>query len=167
MNKRPMACGRRAEMMVPANVGDAEPQDTTRLTIPGDQFAVRDGLRALFDTILLRSLAEDDRGAAEIVLAEALNNIVEHAYSNSLGEIDISLQLRQNELVCTIVDTGSPMPNEELPTGRLGALSNQDELPEGGFGWHLIRTLSKDLKYCREGGRNLLSFRLDTAQSRA
>lgn len=137
----------------------------TRLTIPGDPLAVRAGLRLLFDTLLLRSLAEDDKGAAEIVLAEALNNIVEHAYSSMRGEIDITLQVRQNELVCTIVDTGRPMPNGTLPEGGFAPLGAVEDLPEGGFGLNVIRSLSKDLQYCREDGRNRLSFRLDMTQS--
>lgn len=137
---------------------------STRLTIPGDPLAVRAGLRSLFDTILLRGLTAEDRGAAEIVLAEALNNIVEHAYSNSHGEIDITLQLRQTELICTIVDTGKPMPDDTLPEGNLAPFGAVKDLPEGGFGWHVIRTLSKDLHYQRQNGRNQLSFRLDTTQ---
>ncbi len=138
---------------------------STQITIPGDQMAVRDGLRALFNTILLRSLTEDGRDTAQIVLAEALNNIVEHAYSGQNGEIEITLQLRQNELVCKIIDSGLPMPDEKLPVGKLVAFEGVADLPEGGFGWHLIRTLSKDLDYRRVDGRNLLSFRLDTKQT--
>lgn len=149
-------------MLVPS---PATVQQLAKVTIPGDQMAVRNGLRALFDTILLRSLPEDGRGTAEIVLAEALNNIVEHAYSSHDGEIEITLHLRQNELVCRISDSGLPMPDEKLPAGLLAPLENITDLPEGGFGWHLIRTLSKDLDYRRENGRNLLSFRLDTQQS--
>lgn len=140
---------------------------STRLTIPGRQTAVRDGLRALLDTLLLQSLPEDGRGTAEIVLAEALNNIVEHAYAHHDGEIEISLQLRHNELLCHISDTGLPMPGNQLPDGVLASLGDLADLPEGGFGWHLIRSLSKDLHYRRENGRNLLSFRLDTQQSPA
>lgn len=156
-----MACSVQAE---PALMAVARPSGA-QLTIPGRQSAVRDGLRALFDTILLRSLPQDERGTAEIVLAEALNNIVEHAYSCHDGEIEISLQLRQNELVCKISDTGLPMPDGQIPTGLPSELNDIDRLPEGGFGWHLIRSLSKDLDYHREGGRNFLSFRLDTRQS--
>ena len=135
------------------------------LTIPARQSAVRDGLRALFDNILLRSLPQDERGTAEIVLAEALNNIVEHAYSCYDGEIEISLQLRKDELVCKISDTGLPMPDGQIPSGTLPKLGRLESLPEGGFGWHLIRSLSKDLDYHREGGRNFLTFRLDMRQS--
>ena len=140
---------------------------SARLTIPGHPSAVRDGLRALLDTVLLRSLPEDGRGTAEIVLAEALNNIVEHAYAHHDGEIEISLQLRQNELLCVISDTGVPMPSGQLPSGVLTSFEDTAHLPEGGFGWHLIRCLSKDLTYRRTGDRNLLSFRLDTMQSPA
>ena len=77
------------------------------------------------------------------------------------------LQLRRNELLCLISDTGLPMPEGQLPAGVLAPLGDFADLPEGGFGWHLIRSLSKDLSYRREGGRNLLSFRLDTQQSPA
>ena len=144
--------------------GPGQPDISARLTIPGDPMAVRAGLRSLFDTILLRGLTAEDRGAAEIVLAEALNNIVEHAYSHSRGEIEITLQLRQTELICTIVDAGKPMPENSLPAGNLAPLGAVKDLPEGGFGWHVIRSLSKDLHYQRVDGQNQLSFRLDTTQ---
>ncbi len=138
---------------------------TANLVIPGDHLAVRNGLRALFDTLLLKSMPEEDRGTAEIVLAEALNNIVEHAYSSHDGEIEISLQLRQNALICTISDNGLPMPDSVMPDGRLAELGAFGDLPEGGFGWHLIRNLSQELSYRREAGRNHLSFRLEAKQS--
>ena len=159
-----MACGMRGNGM--ASTGDPpDPRLCAQVVIPADPLAVREGLRALFDTILLRSLPEDGRGTAEIVLAEALNNIVEHAYACAPGDIEITLDLRGQDLVCRILDSGLPMPDETLPEGRLHSLARTEELPEGGFGWFLIRTLSRDLDYRRVGGRNLLSFRLDTKQS--
>jgi serine/threonine-protein kinase RsbW len=156
-----MACGRRGKSVTQID----NLASSITLTIPGHQTAVRDGLRALLDTLLLRSLPEDGRGTAEIVLAEALNNIVEHAYVHHDGEIEVWLQLRQNELLCNISDSGVQMPGGKLPEGILALSDALEDLPEGGFGWHLIRSLSKDLEYRRENGRNLLSFRLDTQQS--
>jgi serine/threonine-protein kinase RsbW len=137
-------------------------QNAARIVIPSDPMAVRHGLAALFESLLLRQLDEANRGKAEIVLAEALNNIVEHAYADGAGEIELTIRLNSHGLNCRIVDQGAPMPEGALPHGHLAPA---DDMPEGGFGWNLIRTLSEDLSYNRVEGRNLLTFRLTTEQS--
>lgn len=136
--------------------------DTVEIIIPADAVSVRQALRTMFDTLLLRTLPDDQRGTAELVLAEALNNIVEHAYGRHDGQISISLNLRPGDLTCRIEDTGKPMPGDHLPGGDLHLYDETGAVAEGGFGWHLIRALSRDLDYRRLGERNLLSFRLDT-----
>jgi serine/threonine-protein kinase RsbW len=136
-----------------------------RLVFESDPMAVRTALRTLFAGRPLRLLSEDDRGTAEIVLSEALNNIVEHAYAAGSGMIEVSVQIARGALICTIVDQGLPMPGEELPAGRLPEVRGVDDLPEGGFGWHMIRALSNDLAYRRIEGRNELRFSLMTAEA--
>lgn len=126
--------------------------------MPSDPFAVREALHRLF--VALDTLPEDDRSTAELVLAEALNNIVEHAYARWQGEIEIVVQQIDTALVCTIVDHGDLMPGGHLPDG----LPPTARLAEGGFGWHLIRALASDLKYRRIGHRNELTFRLEWGQ---
>ncbi|MDT8857381.1 ATP-binding protein [Paracoccaceae bacterium Fryx2] len=152
--------------MAPGGTGGAQ-EGPTRIVIPSDPLAVRAALRTLFDTLLLRTMPEDDRSTAQIVLAEALNNIVEHAYANSHGEIEVTLSLQPTGLDCRIVDFGHPMPGGHPPDGSLPPIGPEDTLPEGGFGWHLIRSLSRDLNYDRVDGCNRLSFRLDTGRSGA
>lgn len=132
--------------------------------IPGDPVGVREGLRAVFAADLLRDIAECDRGTAEIVMAEVLNNIVEHAYAGLPGVIELKLQRRAAELICQVEDAGRPMPGARLPEGGLADFSTPDNLPEGGFGWHLIRSLARGLSYRRIAGRNVLRFRLDATQ---
>jgi serine/threonine-protein kinase RsbW len=139
--------------------------DVTRIVIPSDPLAVREALCALFDTLLLRALPEAERGTAEIVLAEALNNVVEHAYSRERGEIELTLHLSESELACRIIDCGAPMPDDTPPPGLLLPQDGPEGPCEGGFGWYLIRSLARDLHYRRIDGRNQLSFRLDTGQS--
>lgn len=144
--------------------------DRTRVIIPSDPLAVREALCALFDRLMVGPMADETRATAQLVLAEALNNIVEHAYAQSPGEIELTLELSLQGLKCSIVDHGSPLPDGGLPAGRRPtALAAPDgsvaDLPEGGFGWHLIRTLSQDLNYRRVGADNLLTFRIDAKQS--
>jgi serine/threonine-protein kinase RsbW len=139
----------------------ATSKDATTITISPDPIGVRQGLKALFESLLLRQLDDANRGKAEIVLAEALNNIVEHAYADGGGEIELTIRLNRQGLNCRIVDHGAPMPDGALPIGRLAA---PEDLPEGGFGWHLIRTLAEDLRYARVAGQNQLTFLLSTEQ---
>lgn len=135
-----------------------------RVSIPGEPMAVRDGLRVICSSELARGLSADERGTMEIVLAEVLNNIVEHAYSEKPGEIEVALKLSFDSLAVTVVDHGLPMPGGDAPSGKLKPIGDFDDLPEGGFGWHLIRSLSRELVYQRENGTNRLSFRLDREQ---
>jgi serine/threonine-protein kinase RsbW len=130
---------------------------TLRLVFPSDPMAVRDALR-----LLVKGLPDDgaNQGMVELVLAEVLNNVVEHAYADGNGKIELTIQLTKTDLRCAIVDEGCPMPDGKLPAGNLDAAFAADGLPEGGFGWHLIRSLSQDLRYDRHKGRNHLSFRL-------
>lgn len=127
------------------------------LRFRADPLAVRAALGDAQRAMQAAGLSPGDRGTAEIVLAEALNNVVEHAYGDAGGEIWLHLDRGMARLSCRIEDRGASMPALTLPEGRLPESCARD-LPEGGFGWHLIRTLSRNLAYDRLDGRNCLSF---------
>lgn len=148
-------------MRVEKDVGfsqSVDPPGTVRVVLASDLESVRDGLRDLFRSDQLTCLTEESRGVVEIVLAEVLNNVVEHAYATYSGKIEVWVTRRENYLFIRLVDHGLPMPGEELPGGKLAEPSESAELPEGGFGWFLIRTMSDDLTYRRDGDQNILSF---------
>lgn len=126
--------------------------------------AVRAALGDIVRHPVVAKLPEDARGSAELVLAEALNNIVEHAYDQDDGKIELRLYRMPGTLLCDVFDTGAPMPNCEMPQGLAQSVDQTGDLPEGGFGWFLIRTLTQNLKYRRIGARNHLSFQLNIEQ---
>jgi len=131
-----------------------------QLTIPADPAAVRDRLIRLVAAPPLADLDPDHRGTVELVLAEVLNNVAEHAYATGQGDVSVTLCREPQGLHCLIVDSGAPMPDGVLPPGRLPAAVDVDlaDLPEGGFGWHLIHNLTQGLHYARQDGQNRLSF---------
>lgn len=104
------------------------------------------------------SCSSDARDTVQIVLAEVLNNIVEHAYREASGPIEICLSPTDAALAFAVCDRGRPMPNGLLPDSPLICAASVEDLPEGGFGWHLIRTLTDDLLYRRIDGENRLCF---------
>lgn len=133
-----------------------------RLVFPGDPMAVRQALERVMAELRALPIRPDDCGTVEIVLAEVLNNIVEHAYGgHDPGLIELALS-HQDQAVCIeLADNGAPMPGGAPPEGKAAVIGHQlEKLPEGGFGWFLIRSMADQLTYRREEGCNRLSFRL-------
>jgi serine/threonine-protein kinase RsbW len=135
------------------------------LIFPGDETSVRSALKTAMGTFRSMDLGAQCHGVVEIVLAEVLNNVVEHAYAeHGRGVIEIEVDLLGDALAFRITDDGRPMPEGEMPEGRRHDLDvPPDELPEGGFGWFLIRELTERLQYYRSGNRNTLTFRIPLA----
>lgn len=97
----------------------------------------------------------------QIILGEVLNNVVEHAYGFEDGNpIEVSIWLKDAGIACEVHDHGAPMPNGVPPAGVTKVIdtSTRDALPEGGFGWAMVRELTQDLQYFRTDGRNELLF---------
>lgn len=131
-----------------------------------DHLSVRRALRAALARFL-RQLTEDEAGTLELILAEVLNNIVEHGYAEAGGgTITLSMVRDRQGLSCSVSDDGAALPlscikpESEDETRR----PDPNTLPEGGFGWFLIRDLAKDLGYHRDQGHNLLAFRLPLSE---
>lgn len=103
-------------------------------------------------------ICRDQRGSITLAVSEALNNITEHAYAGlSRGQVHMVTDLLTDGVLVTLCDSGRPMPGKTLPAGHLPDSSGaRAELPEGGFGWHLIRKLCADLSYTRHAGKNTL-----------
>ena len=96
----------------------------------------------------------------DLVVAEVLNNIVEHAYQDRAGgDIILKLNFGTERLTVDFTDFGRPMPSGAPPEGVLADIDVPvEDLPEGGFGWFLIRALTEDLSYRHDGDRNLLTL---------
>lgn len=102
-------------------------------------------------------------GTLELALAEALNNIVEHAYDGKGGRICLSIEARPAGLYCEVTDFGRALPGGDPPRSVAGAdppATRTEALREGGWGWHMVQNLTRDLGYRRAGMENRLSFRI-------
>lgn len=137
------------------------------MTLRSGPLAVRNALSQILSELGLLGLPDDDLGKIEIVLAEALNNVVEHAYPSTGpgGHIDIDCRIHTNGLHVRIVDHGRAMPGGDLPRGKpVDVARDLPDLPEGGFGWSMILRLAEDVCYSRRDDRNILNLRLALSQ---
>ena len=135
-----------------------------RVGISATRDQVSQALVQLNQQLIGLGLARDALIAMELVLAEVMNNIVEHAYCDT-GQGDVALEVivHSNTIWCQLTDNGRPMPDGKLPPARHYDLEKMDisDLPEGGFGWGLIHDLTSSLSYDRNGAQNRLSLSID------
>lgn len=108
------------------------------------------------------NLPREELHSVQLVLAEALNNVVEHAYApGERGEITLILRQRRAGLIIEVRDRGRAMPGGRPPAGDNPSDGVEPmNVPEGGFGWFLIREIARDLIYDRRDGENFLIFRM-------
>ena len=115
---------------------------------------VRAVLTRLRQASVMRGLSPDAAECCELVLAEAMNNIVEHAYAGADGALRLTLLRGRHRMICRLLDRGRALPGLTLPRGCLP--DQIDSLAEGGYGWFLIHSLSQRLHYRRADDMNRL-----------
>lgn len=136
-------------------------------TINADALSVREAILEIMSR-LQAEFAEGTEGviSTEIVLAEVLNNIVEHSYEDTgMGKINMSVLCIDDMISIETRDFGVPMPGLELPEGAQEEVPvDLDDLPEGGFGWFFIRKLSEHMEYKRTGNQNIFCVQISSKE---
>jgi serine/threonine-protein kinase RsbW len=134
-------------------------------SLVGTAHAVRDALATCRAQFSLARVHPQKLDEIELVMAETLNNIVEHALAGKPTTERIQIFCKMHGDLVSIVfdDPGTPYAGKNLPCPeRRSAAAQARVLPEGGFGWSLIHLLAKDITYVRADRRNLLTIVMDT-----
>ncbi len=111
----------------------------------------------------VRNFADDEgfsrRRIENITLAieEALVNICRYAYNDIKGDMEVACRTDDNKrLIIEIVDGGKPFNILTVSEPNLTADITKREL--GGLGVFLIRRMADDIKYQRQGNKNILTL---------
>jgi serine/threonine-protein kinase RsbW len=139
------------------------PRLSFEVSFTGKEDAVRTGLAQAMAQLAPLELDADEAGTVELVLAEALNNIVEHALAATDGDTTIHIHAEHDRegLRMAIIDEGVPMPLGKTPDACAPALDVAvSDMPEGGFGWFMIHSLAQKVHYARVGDSNHLNLLL-------
>ena len=101
-------------------------------------------------------LDDDRKNDLELALEEALVNIFSYAYPDKPGHIDLTCRMTDGHLVILIEDEGLPFSMVSAAVPDLNADILERKI--GGLGVHLIKSLMDDVRYRREGNRNVLEL---------
>jgi anti-sigma regulatory factor (Ser/Thr protein kinase) len=100
--------------------------------------------------------AEDQVGQIELVLEELLVNIMNYAYPQDPGTIEIRYQLSQPSLLkLEILDHGVPFDPLSIP--EVDTEATLEERSIGGLGIYLVRNIAEHIEYQRQDGKNMLT----------
>lgn len=96
--------------------------------------------------------AGDDLFAVEVALAEALSNVVRHAYDNRPGhEITVRMDVAEDRVRIVIEDRGRPFDREAWSPPA-------ETAREGGYGVKLIEDVMDEVDRRHEGGGTALTL---------
>lgn len=140
-------------------------EECARLDFRSGNAETRTALKGVSTHLTAMGLHDDCIATVNLVLAEVLNNITEHAYADGAGPINLTVQRIGDRLIFQVLDAGRPMPGNTVPTPPPPDPSPPDNLPEGGFGWYLIHLLTAELTYQRHREQNALTFQIDCASN--
>lgn len=114
---------------------------------------IRDAAETLREFGQEHQLDENISGQLELILVEALNNIIEHAYQGAAGHpIEVDFSLVSDEIIMTLQDEGTTAPDAVVNK----TMPDEQSLPEGGWGLYLIQTLADRLEFSEKNGRNTM-----------
>lgn len=97
--------------------------------------------------------------ALQLAVHELLVNIVEHAYADAHGTVDIELHYDKRAVYVRLVDEGRSFDKNSVAAPQLGSLQ------ERGFGLFLVQELCDDLQYGREKAQNVWQISKNLEQS--
>lgn len=96
----------------------------------------------------------------QLAVEEALVNIFHYAFPEGGGEVEVTCrQDDMNKFIIEIEDTGIAF--DVLSVSDPDIHADISERKEGGLGIYLIKKMVDDVRYRREGDRNILTFTLN------
>ena len=108
-------------------------------------------------------LGPESRRRLELAVEEWVVNLCRHAYADGAGGIEVRVGEDPGRLVVEIEDQGPPFDPTGAREPDVGAPLS--ERTPGGLGILLIRRMTDEFRYRREGGRNVVTLSVAAPQS--
>lgn len=99
----------------------------------------------------------------QLAIEEWIVNVCSHAYGGRGGTIEVALRQRSGSLLVDVADDGPPF--DPTAASEPDVAMPLEEREPGGLGLLLIRRMTDEISYSRDGGRNVVTFTISTGQS--
>ena len=129
----------------------------TRLTLPASAESIAAFSKFVRNGAVAAGIAWSELEKLDLVLEEILINVARYAYTPGAGAVEVAYTLEgRGKLRVEISDFGRVFnPLEADPPDLSRGLADR---PIGGLGVFLVKSMVESISYCRQEGRNILSF---------
>lgn len=90
----------------------------------------------------------------ELAVEEVFVNICNYAYPGTEGDAEVKCRLDNNNFVIEFIDSGIPFDITSMPGPDI--TKDIPERPVGGLGIFFMKKMMDDVRYRREGNKNIL-----------
>jgi serine/threonine-protein kinase RsbW len=109
----------------------------------------------------LSRFTEDDSARVELAVVEAVNNVIEHAYKmESNHTVEVICKLLEDKISVDICDVGHSLNSKSLTTPaedkEIPVIT--ENLPDGGWGLKLIKSIMDEVAYSSNNGVNCMTL---------
>ncbi|MBQ1653577.1 MAG: ATP-binding protein [Bacteroidales bacterium] len=107
---------------------------------------------------------EDLRFKLRLSIEETVENVVQYAYKDSIGWMEVETNLDDKALMLTVTlkDAGKPFNPLEMPDPDITLSVEEREI--GGLGIYLCKQLMDEVTYRYEDGCNILTMKKNIAK---
>lgn len=107
---------------------------------------------------------EDLRFKIRLSIEETVENVVQYAYKDSIGWMEVETNLDDKALMLTVTlkDAGKPFNPLEMPDPDITLSVEEREI--GGLGIYLCKQLMDEVTYRYEDGCNILTMKKNIAK---
>lgn len=133
------------------------PGQLVRFELQADTRLLSGLKQQLVDAAAAAGWSGDDLNRFELVVEEAVINIMLYAYPEGSGSLTVELQQGEGHLLQLQLEDQGP-PFNPLEPRELDLSAPLEERSIGGLGVHLVQSLSDGMSYQRENGNNRLEL---------
>ncbi len=120
-----------------------------RLTVPGRFEYLAQIAEFVTHAARAAGLTDDDVFHVEMAVDEACSNVIEHAYAEKTGEIELACTIPEaGRLEVVIHDHGRPFDPAAIPEPKVGDTNvGLDAMQGGGLGLYFMRKLMDEVRF--------------------
>ena len=114
---------------------------------------------------LEQGITQNKIGEIQVAVEEALVNVINYAYKDGEGDVEVTCTLDDEKFIIEIIDLGFPFDLLSLQDPDISLAVSEREI--GGLGVYLIKRLMDHVEHKREDNKNTLTLVVSTKQSKS